>query len=95
MAKKSKAWKPIPLEKEIVSLLLTNRGEMLTSDLFRQLANKYQDFSKSELMEALFKLEVRSYVHVVPIKKDVSKVEISRMARFSDSIKSEIRKFMH
>ncbi|UYP47724.1 hypothetical protein NEF87_004009 [Candidatus Lokiarchaeum ossiferum] len=95
MAKKTKLWQPIPLEKEIVQLLLTNRGEILTSDLYRQLANKYQDFAKSEMMEALFKLEVRSYVHVIPIKKDVSKVEISRNARFTDEIKNEVRKFMH
>lgn len=95
MAKKTKVWQPIPLEKEIVQLLLTNRGELLTSDLYRQLANKFQDFAKSEMMEALFKLEVRSYIHVIPIKKDVSKIEISRNARFTDEIKAEVRKFMH
>lgn len=95
MAKKSKSWKIRPLENEIINLLVHNRGEMLTSDLLRQLSNQYQDFLRSDLMDALFNLEVRSYIHVTPIKKDVSKIEISRNGNFSDEIKNELRKFMH
>jgi hypothetical protein len=95
MVKKTKTWKSIPIEKEIVTLLISNRGEILTSDLLRQLSNKYQDFTKTDLMEVIFKLEVRGFIHVIKIKKDVSKIEISRNARFSDELKAEISKFMH
>ncbi|MHA1617995.1 MAG: hypothetical protein ACTSVZ_01855 [Promethearchaeota archaeon] len=92
---KLKKWNSIPIENEIVSLLVKNRGEMLNTDLLRQLGNKYQDFSKRELDEVLFKLEVRSYIYVIPIKKDVSKVEINPRGNFSHEVAMEIKKFTH
>lgn len=92
---KLKKWNSIPVENEIISILLKNRGEILTSDLLRQLGNKYQDFTRSDLDSALFKLEVRSFIFVVSIKKDVSKVEINPRGNFSQEIMVEIRKFTH
>ncbi|MHA1672152.1 MAG: hypothetical protein ACTSYI_00865 [Promethearchaeota archaeon] len=92
---KLKKWNSIPVENEIISLLVKNRGEMLTSDLLRQLGNKYEDFSKKDLDGFLFKLEVRSYIFVIPIKKEVSKVEINPRGNYSHAIASEIKKFTH
>jgi len=92
---KLKKWNSIPVENEIISILVKNRGEMLTSDLLRQLSNKYQDFTRTDLDQALFKLEVRSFIFVVSIKKDVSKVEINPRGNFSHQIMAEIRKFTH
>lgn len=92
---KLKKWNSIPVENEIIAALVKNRGEILTNDLLRQLGNKYQDFTKAELDEFLFKLEVRSFIYVIPIKKDVSKIEINPRADFSNEIMEEIRKFKH
>ncbi len=95
MTKKSKTWKSIPLEKEIITIIIDNRGEILTTDLLRLLSNKYQDFLKYDLNDILFKLEVRSYIHVIPIKKDVNKIELNRYGKFSEELMKKIRKFMH
>ena len=92
---KLRKWNSIPVENEIITLLVKNRGEILTSDLLRQLGNKYQDFNKPDLDEFLFKLEVRSYIYVIAIKKDVSKVEINPRGNFSHEIAAEIKKFRH
>ncbi|WP_457557750.1 hypothetical protein [Candidatus Harpocratesius sp.] len=92
---KLKKWNSVPIENEIISILIKNRGEILTSDLLRQLGNKYQDFTKADLDEFLFKLEVRSFIFVIAIKKDVSKVEINSRGNFSQPVLQEIRKFTH
>lgn len=94
MVKLSK-WNAIPIETEIITSLVKNRGEILSSDLFRQLGNKYQEFSKGEFDDALFKLETRSYIHVIPIKKDVMKIEINPNGNFTDEIKQELKKYRH
>ncbi len=97
MAKKRKTWKNVPIEDEILLNLITkkNRGEMLTTDLYRKLKLSYNNFSFGDLMDILFKLEVRGFIHVIPIKKTVSKVEISRNARFSPDIRRKIKNFIH
>ena len=92
---KLKKWNSIPVENEIIALLIKNRGEILSNDLLRQLINKYQDFTKADLDEFLFKLEVRSFIYVIPIKKDVSKIEINPKGNFSNEIFEEIKKFTH
>jgi len=95
MAKMKIAWNSEPIENEIIYALIDNRGEMLTTDLLRKLSNKYEDFTRADLMKHLFKLEVRSFIHVVGIKKDVSKIEISKYGQFSDEIRKKIKEFMH
>jgi len=92
MTKLSK-WNAIPLESEIITSLLKNRGEMLSTELFRQLTNKYAEFSKSDFDDALFKLETRSYIYVTSIKKDVQKVELNPNGNFTDEVKQELKKF--
>ena len=89
------AWNSVPVENEIINALIDNRGEMLTTDLQRKLSNMYEDFTRVDLMKHLFRLEVRSYIHVVSIKKDVSKVEINKNGQFSDQIRKKIKTFMH
>ncbi len=95
MAKMKIAWNSIPIEYEIINALIDNRGEMLTTDLQRKLSNMYEDFSRTDLMKHLFRLEVRSFIHVVGIKKDVSKVEINKNGQFTEEIRKRIKEFMH
>ena len=97
LAKKVKKWKKVPMEDEILLSLLTkeNRGEMLTSDLYRKLKLIYRDLSYADLMSILFKLEVRSFIHVIPIKKTVYKIEINRNARLSPFIMKKVKNYMH
>ena len=87
--------KNTPIDTEIINILIKNRGEILTTDLYRQLNLIYKDITRNEMQQVLFQLEVRSFIHVSMIKKDVSKVEISRHGAFSDSIYREIRTFLH
>lgn len=89
-----KQWRAKPVENEIIEILIKNRGEILTTDLFRQLKLTYKSLTLGELNEVLFRLEVRSFINLINIKKGVSKVEISRFARFSPEIRKEIQKFM-
>ena len=94
MVKMSK-WNSIPLENEIIGAIIRNHGEILTSDLFRQLTNKYEDFTKADLTDTLFRLEVRSYIIVVPIKKDIMRIELNPRASFSDDIKRVMKDLIH
>ncbi|MHA1745059.1 MAG: hypothetical protein ACTSWW_03600 [Promethearchaeota archaeon] len=91
----AKKIKNIPIDTEIINILIKNRGEILTTDLYRQLSLTYKDITRAEMQDVLFRLEVRSFIHVSIIKKDVSKVEISRHGAFSDSVYREIRTFLH
>ena len=95
MLKIAKKIKNIPIDTEIINILIKNRGEILTTDLFRQLSLTYKEITRAEMQDILFRLEVRSFIHVSIIKKDVSKVEISRHGAFSDSVYREIRTFLH
>lgn len=88
---KIEGWRSKPIENEIILTLVKNRGEMLTNDLYRILNNTYQDFGMPELMDLLFRLEVRSYIYVVQIKKDVWKIEINPKAHLSDDIMRQIK----
>ncbi len=90
-----KQWRSRPVENEIFEILIKNRGEMLTPDLFRQLKMTYKNITLAELNDILFRLEVRSFIYLITIKKGVSKVEISRYARFSNEMRKEVQKFMH
>jgi hypothetical protein len=92
---KVESWKSIPVESEIILTLIRNRGEMLTTDLYRYLTTVYEDFSKEVMMDYLFRLEVRSIVSVVQIKKDVMKVEIGRKAPLTEDLQAKIRDFRH
>ena len=94
MVKMSK-WNSIPIENEIIGAIIRNHGEILTSDLFRQLMNKYEDLTKADLTDTLFRLEVRSYIIVIPIKKDVMRVELNPRASFSDDIKKTLKELTH
>jgi len=95
MAKMKISWNSVPIENEIINALIDNRGEMLTTDLQRRLSNMYEDFTRADLMKQLFRLEVRSFIHVVGIKKDVSKVEINKNGQFSEEIRRKLKEFMH
>jgi len=88
---KIEGWRSKPIENEIILTLVKNRGEMLTNDLYRVLNNTYQDFGMPELMDLLFRLEVRSYIYVVQIKKDVWKIEINPKAHLSDDLMRQIK----
>lgn len=95
MAKMKISWNALPIENEIIYALIDNRGEMLTNDLLRKLSNMYEDFSRADMMKHLFKLEVRSFIHVVGIKKDISKIELNKHGQFSDEIRKKMKEFMH
>ena len=90
-----KQWRSQPVTNEIIQILIKNRGEILTPDLFRQLKMIYKNLTASELNDTLFRLEVRSYIYLINIKKGVSKVELSKYARFSNEVRKEVQKFMH
>ena len=95
MAKMKISWNSTPIENEILYALIENRGEMLTTDLQRNLSNMYEDFTRADLMKQLFKLEVRSFIFVMGIKKDVSKIELNKNGQFSDELRKRIKEFMH
>ena len=93
--KKLETWKSATIQNEILLSLRRDRGEMLTTDLYRQLSQLYLDFTRTDLMDELFRLEVRGFVYVIPIKKDVMKVEIARTAKFSEFMQDEVKGFLH
>lgn len=93
MSPKIESWQSLPIENEIITMLLNNRGELLTTDIYRTLANSYEDFSRNDLTDLLFRLEVRGFVYVTPIKKDVAKVEIRRSGKFSNEVLKQISRF--
>jgi Fe2+ or Zn2+ uptake regulation protein len=93
MANKRK-WRSMPVENEIFSILIKNRGEILTTDLLRQLKLTYKDITRSELQDTLFRLEVRSFIYLIEIKKGEFKIEISPFARFSNGIRKQVQEFM-
>ena len=86
------SWKSTPLENEILLTLLKNQGEILSTDLLRILTNTYEEFTKKDLRDALFRMEVRGLIFVVQIKANVSKIEINRKGNFSEEITDQIRK---
>ena len=93
MSPKVETWQSVPIENEIITMLLNNRGELLTSDIHRTLANSYEDFSRNDLMDLLYRLEVRGFIYVTPIKKDVAKIEIRRNGKFSNEVLKQIQRF--
>jgi hypothetical protein len=93
MSGKIECWQNKPVMNEVVISLIKNRGEMLTTDLYRTLSNAYQDFTWADLNDMLFRMECRGMIYVVPIKKDVSKVEINNRMHFSDEISEMIKKY--
>ena len=88
-------WKAVPVEDQILLILLANRGEILNTELYRKLALIYQDFTRESLLDYLFRMEVRGYIFVVPIKKEVSKIEINKQGKFSQTIMKKIKAFSH
>ena len=88
-------WQPKPIESGIFEILIKNRGEILTTDLFRQLKNEYKSITLSELHDMLFRLEVRSFIHLIDIKRGESKVEINRHAQFSHEYRKKVSTFMN
>ena len=98
MAKKStEKWHPITIEHEIIASLLTeeNRGEMLNSDLFRKLQITYPSLTVKDMNKILFNLEVRSYIFVIPIKKNVSNIQITKNAPLSQEYKRLAETYTH
>ena len=92
MAKRQ--WKSMPVNNEIFNILIKNRGEILTKDLLRQLKLIYKDITRTELLDVLFRLEVRSFIYLIEIKKGESKIEISPYARFSNGVRKQVQEFM-
>lgn len=92
MPQKIETWRSKPIENEIILNLIRNRGEMLSNDLFRNLSNTYQDFSPSDLMDFLFRLEVRGMINVIQIKRDVLKIEIAPKAPLSADMEEMLKK---
>ena len=95
MPRKIENWRSTPVESEIIHTVIRNQGEILTTDLLRYLSTLYDNFTKEEMMDILFRMEVRSYIQVVQIKKDVSKVELGRNPRLSDDLMAKVRAFRH
>ncbi len=93
MPTKIDLWESKPIKNEIILNLVKNRGEMLTSDLYRILTNIYTDFTHNALMDCLFRLEVRGIIFVSLIKKDVYKVEINPRAHLSEDLMEQMRNF--
>ena len=93
MAKK-RSWRAMPLQNEIINILVKNRGEILTTDLLRQLKLNNKDITRTELQDMLFRLEVKSFIYLIEIKKGESKIEISPYARFSNGVRKRVQEFM-
>jgi hypothetical protein len=92
MPQKIDTWRSKPIENEIILNLIRNRGEMLSTDLYRNLSNLYQDFSMMDMMDFLFRLEVRMMINVIQIKRDVLKIEIAPKAPLSKDMDELIKK---
>jgi hypothetical protein len=93
MPMKIDLWESKPIKNEIILNLVKSRGEMLTSDLFRIMSNIYTDFTRNDLMDNLFRLEVRGIIFVSLIKKDLYKVEINPRAHLTDDLMEQIKDF--
>ena len=90
---KIEIWRSKPIMNEIILALVRNHGEMLTTELYRNMCNTYEDFSQLDFMDFLFRLEVRGFIFVNPIKKDVLKVEINPRAHLTRELMEDIKKY--
>ena len=80
-------WKTHPIKNEIILTLIRHKGEMLDSDLLRNLQNQYSDITRNVLNKILFDLEVEMIIYVQRLRKNVNKVELRKDAPISDTLK--------
>ena len=80
-------WKTHPIKNEIILTLIRHKGEMLDSDLLRNLQNHYSDINRNVLNKILFDLEVEMIVYVQRLRKNVNKIELRKDAPISDNLK--------
>ncbi len=72
----SSNWNLTPLKNEIIVTLVRHQGELLDTDLLRNLRKSRPELSQRELDRTLMQLEVRGVVYVERIKKTQNKVTL-------------------
>ncbi len=72
----SSSWNLTPLKNEIIVTLVRHQGELLDTDLLRNLRKSRPELSKRELDRTLMQLEVKSVIYVERIKKTQNKITL-------------------
>ncbi len=70
------SWNLTPLKNEIIVTLVKHQGELLDTDLLRNLRKTRPELSQRELEHTLMQLEVRGVIYVERIKKTQSKITL-------------------
>ena len=72
----SESWNLIPLRNEIIVNLVKHQGELLDTDLLRNLRKSRPELAKKDLDKVLMALEVRGVLYVERIKKNQNKITL-------------------
>lgn len=72
--------------------LIRHKNEMLDEELFRILSNLYADFTRSSMMDTLFRLECKNIITVERVKKDLNKITLLENANISPDLKALMSK---
>jgi len=86
-------WKIKPLKNEIILTLINYKGQILDTDLLRNLQNTYNDLNRSILYKALFELEVERIIEVQKIRKGVYRIALRKNAPISKELLEELKDF--
>ncbi|MHA1340362.1 MAG: hypothetical protein ACTSRZ_09160 [Promethearchaeota archaeon] len=86
-------WKITPLKNEIILTLINYKGQMLDTDLLRNLQTEYKDLNRTILYKALFKLEVERVIDVQKVRKGVNRIALRKNAPISKELLKELKDF--
>ncbi len=72
----TKYWPVIPLHTCMVEILLSKKGALTDTELYRALRKSYGDLSLRELNKTLMRLEVDGIIHVFRLTKNIRSIEL-------------------
>ncbi|MHA1728205.1 MAG: hypothetical protein ACTSWY_05685 [Promethearchaeota archaeon] len=79
-------WKIQPIRNEVILSLVRHKGEMLDTELLRNLENKYVGMNKIVLNRVLFNLEVEMIINVQKLRKNVNRIALRKRAPIDPGI---------
>ena len=88
---KNAVWNIHPVKNEIILTLVRHKGEMIDSDLLRNLKTVYKDVTRKSLYKILFQLEVEMIIEVTRMRKNVNRIALRKKAPINSSLLKTIR----
>jgi hypothetical protein len=88
----SERWRKNAIYNEVIMALIRHKNEMLDDELYRFLSKLYNDFTRSSLIDILFRLECKNIISVERVKKDVNKITLREDAPISPELRQLMEK---